>query len=74
VALERSSTSRSHMLRGVGVGGLGIRATSYDPTKPLLHVRLKSDRRIWRMLLLKTSLIEGHLKKVDDSKAEEPSS
>jgi hypothetical protein len=59
---------------GVGVGVPGIRATSYGPTKSLLRVRLQSGRRIWHMLLLKTPLIEGRLKKGDESNAEEPSS
>jgi hypothetical protein len=45
VGLEVSGRSRSHTPCGVGVGVLDIRATSYDPTKPLLHVRVQSGRR-----------------------------
>jgi hypothetical protein len=45
VGFGGSGRSRSHTPCGVGVGVLGIRATSYDPAKPIFHVRLQSDRR-----------------------------
>jgi hypothetical protein len=45
VGLEGSGRSRSHTPCADDVGVLGIRATSYDPTKPLLYVRLQYSRR-----------------------------